>query len=117
VGALVAQGIISLGLVILGGWRRRGFDTLVEYMSPVFWLFFLLTGISLFVLRHKDPNRRRPFRVPLYPLTPILFCAVSAYMLWSSVAYTGLGAFVGVGVLLAGFMVLLASRILAKSAI
>jgi amino acid transporter len=96
----------SLALVVFGGWRRHGFETLVEYMSPVFWLFFLLTGISVFVLRHKEPERPRPFRVPFYPLTPVLFCAVSAYMLWSCVAYTGLGALVGLAVLLLGLVVL-----------
>ena len=105
--ALVTQGIIALCLVVFGQWQRKGFETLVEYTAPVFWFFFLLTGISLFVLRRKDPDTPRPFRVPLYPLTPILFCLASAYMLWSSVAYTGLGGLAGIGVLLVGVVVLL----------
>jgi APA family basic amino acid/polyamine antiporter len=74
----------------------------------VFWFFFLLTGISPFVLRRKDPDTPKPFRVPLYPFTPILFCLASAYMLWSSVAYTGLGGLAGIGVLLVAVVVLLA---------
>jgi len=106
--ALLTQAVIALCLVVFGQWQRKGFETLVEYTAPVFWFFFLLTGISLFVLRRKDPDTPRPFRVPLYPLTPALFCLASAYMLWSSVAYTGLGGLVGIGVLLAGLMVLLA---------
>jgi SAM-dependent methyltransferase len=48
--------------------------------------------------------------VPLYPLTPILFCASSACMLWASLAHTGVGAFVGVVVLLAGVPVLAWAR-------
>lgn len=106
--ALVTQGLIALCLVGFGQWQRKGFETLVEYTAPVFWFFFLLTGISLFVMRRKDPDTPRPFRVPLYPVTPILFCLASAYMLWSSVAYTGLGGLVGIGVLLVGVVVLLA---------
>ncbi|MBA2703638.1 MAG: amino acid permease [Blastocatellia bacterium] len=106
--ALVTQGVIALCLVAFGQWQRKGFETLVEYTAPVFWFFFLLTGISLFVLRRKDPHTPRPFRVPLYPFTPILFCLASAYMLWSSVAYTGLGGLAGIGVLLVGVVVLLA---------
>jgi basic amino acid/polyamine antiporter, APA family len=105
--ALVTQCVIALCLVVFGQWQRKGFETLVEYTAPVFWFFFLLTGISLFVLRRKDPDTPRPFRVPLYPLTPILFCLASAYMLWSSVAYTGLGGLAGIGVLLVGVVVLL----------
>jgi len=67
----------------------------------------LLTGVALFVLRQKEPNVERPFRVPLYPLTPILFCLTSAYLLYSSLAYTGFGALVGVGVVAAGALLLL----------
>lgn len=109
-GALLVQGLLSLALVIFGEWQRKGFETLVEYTAPVFWFFFLLTGISLFILRRNDPDRFRPFRVPLYPVTPLLFCAACSYMLWSSLAYTGIGALVGVLVLLSGGVVLLLSR-------
>lgn len=64
-----------------------GFDTLVAGTAPVFWLFFLLTGCSLFVLRFRDGHRPRPFRVPFYPITPLLFCATSVFMLYSSLVY------------------------------
>lgn len=110
INALLVQGAISLGLVGLGTLTRQGFQTMVEYTAPIFWLFFLLTGVSLIVLRIREPNAHRPFRVPLYPLTPLLFCATCAYVLYSSFAYTGLGAFVGVGVLAAGAVLLAVER-------
>lgn len=100
--ALVVQGAIALFLVLVGALSRSGFETMVEYLSPVFWFFFLLTTLSLFVLRRRDPAQPRPFRVPLYPLTPLLFGASCAYMLYSSLAYTGFGALLGVAVLAAG---------------
>lgn len=105
--AIVAQGSLALALVGLGAFARDGFELAVEYTAPVFWLFFLLVGISLFVLRRRDPGLPRPFRVPLYPLLPLLFCATSAYLLYSSLAYTGRGALVGVGVLAGGGLLLL----------
>lgn len=108
VNAFIVQGLISLALISLGLLTRKGFETIVEYTAPVFWLFFLLVGISLFVLRQKEPEVERPFRVPLYPLTPLIFCLTSAYLLYSSLAYTGLGAFVGVAVLLVGALLLAA---------
>lgn len=104
--ALLVQGAVSLLLVIGGAFARDGFQTAVEYTAPVFWFFFLLVGISLFVLRRREPDTPRPFRVPLYPLTPVLFCAVNAWLLWSSLAYTGWGALVGAGVLAAGIVLL-----------
>lgn len=108
--ALLAQGVLALALVLLGAAARGGFETMVEFLAPVFWLFFLLTGLSLFVLRRREPERERPFRVPLYPFTPLLFCASCAYLLYSSLSYTGIGALVGVLVLLAGLPLLWLAR-------
>ena len=108
--AMLVQGVLALLLVALGALARDGFGTAVEYTAPVFWLFFLLVGISLFVLRRRDPGVARGFRVPLYPLLPLLFCATSAYLLYSSLAYTGIGALVGVGVLAVGGLLLLGIR-------
>jgi APA family basic amino acid/polyamine antiporter len=71
----------------------------------VFWLFLLLVGISYFVLRHREPARESGFRAPLYPLIPLLFCLTCAYLLYASLVYTGLGALVGVAVLLIGLPV------------
>lgn len=96
VGALAVQGGICLGLVVLGTITRKGFATMVDYTAPVFWLFMLLAGVALMVLRWREPERVRPFRVPLYPLTPLVFCATCGYLLYASLAYTGVGALVGV---------------------
>jgi APA family basic amino acid/polyamine antiporter len=108
--ALLFQGAIALVLVLFGTLVRKGFVTMVEYTAPVFWCFFLLTGLSLFVLRIKEPEVTRPFRVPLYPFTPFFFCITCVYMLQASVAYTGVGALVGLAVLVAGALLLLIIR-------
>ncbi|BAZ09466.1 amino acid permease-associated region [Calothrix sp. NIES-4071] len=105
--ALLFQGGIALLLIILGAITRDGFKAMVEYTAPVFWFFFLLSGIALFVLRHREPEIHRPFRVPLYPIIPLLFCATCAYLLYSSITYTGMNGTVGVLVLLTGVPILL----------
>jgi amino acid transporter len=110
VNALIVQGIISLLLIGLGAVTMKGFSTMVEYTAPVFWFFFLLATSSLIVLRRKEPEADRPFRVPLYPLTPVVFCSVCLYMLVSSIAYTGVGAAVGIVVLGAGVPFLLFAK-------
>jgi amino acid transporter len=109
--AILVEGVIALALVGFGAASRSGFEAMVAYTAPVFWLFFLLTGISLFVLRWRDPSAPRPFRVPLYPLTPLVFCASCAFLLWSSVAHAGPGAIAGLAVLATGLVPLwLSSR-------
>ena len=105
--SLLIQGTIALALVLIGTITRRGFATMVEYTAPVFWFFFFLIGLSLIVLRIKDPHIERPFSAPLHPLLPLAFCASCLYMLQASIAYTGIGALAGVAVLLAGLPVLL----------
>jgi amino acid transporter len=59
---------------------------MVAYTSPVFWTFFLLTGLTLFILRARG-GEPPAVRVPLYPVVPILFCGMCAYMLYSSIDY------------------------------
>lgn len=65
------------------------FDTLLAGFSPVFWLFFLLTGLAYFVLRVRvrDRYRERPFRAPLFPLLPLVFVGLCGWMLYSSAKY------------------------------
>ncbi|MFC5547229.1 APC family permease [Massilia aerilata] len=111
--AMLLQCGAALLLVGLGAALGGGFRAMVEFTAPVFWLFFLLSGISLFVLRRREPGHARPYRVPLFPLLPLLFCASCAYMLWSSLSYVGsqtLGglnaAWIGVAVLAAGVFLL-----------
>ena len=108
--ALVLQGAIAVILVLLGTLTRKGFVTMVEFTAPVFWLFFLLTGVSLFVLRKREPEAPRAFVVPLYPLIPLIFCATCLYMLRASIAYTGKGALAGLAVLLTGALFLALAR-------
>jgi APA family basic amino acid/polyamine antiporter len=107
---ILVQGAIALALVVFGAATRDGFQAMVDYTAPVFWFFMLLVGVALFVLRRGEPGATLPFRVPLYPLTPILFCLTCAYLLYSSLVYTGLGALVGIAVLLAGVPLLWVSR-------
>jgi amino acid transporter len=129
VASLVAQMLITLALVLLVGhsagrallsaaisalgfgavsWEGHGgFDTLLKCTAPVFWLFFLLTGVSLFVLRKKDRGIERPFSVPLYPLLPLVFCGMCAYMLYSAVNYAGVLSLIGFAVLVVGGAVFL----------
>ena len=123
--SIMAQGLVAIGLVLVVGtatgqrsidacltlcgssglpWESYfgGFETLVAGTAPVFWAFFLLTGVSQFVLRFRDPDRPRPFLTPFYPIPPIIFCLTSGYMLYASVTYAKALCLIGVVPLLLG---------------
>jgi len=105
--AMLVQGGIALALVAFGAFQNSGFKGLVEYSLPVFWGFFLLVGIALFVLRAKEPDAPRPFRVPGYPVVPAIFVLMCAYLLYSSLTYHGKHALMGLAVLAVGGIVML----------
>jgi APA family basic amino acid/polyamine antiporter len=104
--ALILQGAIALILVLASSITPDGFTAMVAYTSPVFWTFFLLTAITLFVFRRgaEVPS----FRVPLYPVIPLAFCAACVYMLYSSINYVrfavefGVAVFAGIVIMAAG---------------
>jgi basic amino acid/polyamine antiporter, APA family len=95
--ALLLQGAITLVLVLASAFTPDGFSAMVAYTSPVFWTFFLLTALTLFVFRRRDPQSAA-FRVPLYPVVPIAFCIACVYMLYSSVNYVRFAVEFGVAV-------------------
>lgn len=87
-----------------------GFEPLVAVTAPVFWAFFLLTGLSLFALRLKDSATPRPFKIPFYPATPVLFCLTSVYMLDKSIRYAGQLSWLGAVLLALGLVLYTISR-------
>ena len=85
--AYALQAVISLGLIALGMREADGFSAMVEFTAPMFWSFLMLVGLALMWLRRTDSAAIRPFRVPLYPFTPLVFCAACAFLAYSSVMY------------------------------
>ena len=85
--ALTLQALISMGLIALGTQEADGFSAMVEFTAPVFWGFLFLVGLALLWLRQRDPSTTRPFKVPLYPVLPLIFCAACAWLTYSSVTY------------------------------
>jgi amino acid transporter len=106
VGSETGQHILTRIFALFGlssSWEgRSGFETLLKCTAPIFWLFFLLSGVSLFVLRIKDPQIERPFKVPLFPVIPAVFCATCVYMLYAGINYAWEFGLVGAALVLAG---------------
>ena len=85
--ALLMQAVISIGLIALGTQEADGFSAMVEFTAPVFWGFLFLVGLSLLWLRQTDAHAVRPFKVPRYPVLPLIFSAVCAWLTYSSITY------------------------------
>ena len=85
--ALWMQAIISIALILLGTQEADGFSAMVEFTAPVFWGFLFLVGLSVIWLRQTDGQTDRPFKVPLYPLLPLIYCSACAWLTYSSITY------------------------------
>ena len=77
------QGIIAIGLIVVLG---SFVDTILYTAAPVY-MFYLATSLAVIVLRSKEPHVERPYRVTGYPFTTIIFCAVCAFLIYSTVSY------------------------------
>ena len=107
--SVVLQGAITLVMIFLVGteagralidaamrtvhldkleWSGHGgFDALLKCTSPVFWLFLLMTALSLFRLRVVDRDIARTFEVPLFPVLPIVFVGTCGWLAYEAIRY------------------------------
>jgi APA family basic amino acid/polyamine antiporter len=53
------------------------YETLASYAMFAAWVFYALTSLGLVVLRHRQPDRPRPYRMTGYPVTLALFALVA----------------------------------------
>jgi len=74
--SLVVQGVWSVMLLLSGT-----FDTLTDTLIFVSWIFYGASAYGVIVLRRKEPDTVRPYRVPGYPWLPWVFVVFSAAFL------------------------------------
>ncbi len=73
----VAVQLLIVNLLLL----TRSFELVVVYIQFALLLCSLLTVVGLFVLRVTRPNIPRPYRVWLYPMPPLIFAAITVWMM------------------------------------
>jgi basic amino acid/polyamine antiporter, APA family len=78
------------------------FEQLLTYVVFSGWIFYGLGAMSIFIYRRRAPDMPRPFRVPGYPLTPILFVLASFAIVLNTLFTQPGRALVGLAVVLAG---------------
>ncbi len=74
--SLVVQGVWASVLVFSGT-----FDQLTDTLIFVSWIFYMTGAYGVFVLRRKEPNAPRPYKVPGYPWVPAVFVVFAAAFL------------------------------------
>src|SRR5271163_682487 len=96
--AIVAQAVLSILLLLLGANFRQLFSLAIFAE----WLFYMITGSTLFVFRVREPQMGRPYRTWGYPFVPAIFVIVAAAFLCYTFADNWPNSGYGVLVILAG---------------
>jgi basic amino acid/polyamine antiporter, APA family len=74
--AILAQGIWAVVLLVSGS-----YETLLDYALFALWLSYGLMVAGVMILRRTQPNLPRPYRMWGYPVTPVLFLAITGWFL------------------------------------
>jgi basic amino acid/polyamine antiporter, APA family len=86
------------------------FEQLLTYVVFVGWIFYALAAASVFVYRKRTPNAVRPYRVPGYPWTPIVFIVGALALVTNTIAVQPARSAIGIGIVAAGIPAYLAWR-------
>ncbi|MHB1329138.1 MAG: APC family permease [Gemmatimonadales bacterium] len=97
-------------IIAIAGWgavlaMSGTFGILLTYVVFIGWIFYGLGGLSVFVFRRREPDAPRPFKVPFYPVTPILFVLSAAVIVLNTIVSNPLQGVIGIGGVLLGLPV------------
>ena len=95
--AIITNSLWACVLAITGT-----FEQLLTYVVFIGWIFYALGAAAVISLRRKRPDTVRPFKVPGYPYTPLLFVLAAAVIVVSTIIEQPVQSAVGIGVVLMG---------------
>ncbi len=98
--ALILQCVLA-ALYILSG----SFNALTDLLIFVLWIFFAMGVVGVFILRKKHPEKKGPYKAPLYPVTPIIGALGAGYILVSTVFSSPFNSLAGVAITALGLPV------------
>src|SRR5262249_41630313 len=95
--AILSQGVLAAGFALSGTYEQ-----ILSYVSFDEYLFLVLAVVGVLVLRRKQPNLRRPYKVLGYPVTPFLFISICSLYLTNLLVRRFTETLVGLVLMLAG---------------
>lgn len=81
--SVVVQGIWAAILTLSGSYER-----LFSYVIFAAWIFYGMTVTGVLILRKTDPDLPRPYKMWGYPVTPLLFAAISFWFVVNTLITT-----------------------------
>jgi APA family basic amino acid/polyamine antiporter len=98
--ALVIQAIWTCILTLSGS-----YGDLLDYVVFAVLIFYILTVIGIFILRKKQPDAPRPYKVMWYPYLPIIYVALATFICVNLLIFKPDYTYPGLGIVLLGIPV------------
>ena len=95
-GALIVDAI-AIVMILLGN-----FTVLTDMLVFVMWTFNTMLAIAVIILRKREPELRRPFKVPWYPIIPIISILGGIFIVVSTIINQFILSIIGIGLTLLG---------------
>ncbi|MEP7364328.1 MAG: amino acid permease [Acidobacteriota bacterium] len=100
-GVPVRAGVFAAALA--GALALTGnYDRLTDYAVFTLLLFYSLAASCVIVLRRREPEAARPFRLPGYPWVPAMFCVVTLALLVNMAVTQPLQSAAGLAIIASG---------------
>lgn len=100
--ALFVNCVITTILLLISNGKLTFVENLTFYTAGVYWYFFALVIIALLILRAQVPKEEIPYKVPLYPILPILFLLIIVGIIWGAIKFKPLETLTGISILTLG---------------
>jgi len=101
--------VVQSGTALLFLWSAS-FEQILIFAGATMALNTFATVLGLFILRWRQPDLPRPFRVTLYPFTPLVFLTITGWTLIYIVMQRPIEALITGGIVLSGGLLYLISK-------
>lgn len=96
VGAFIVDAIAII-MILLGN-----FTVLTDMLVFVMWTFNTMLSVAVIILRKREPELKRPFKVPWYPIIPIISVIGGIFIVVSTIINQFVLSIIGIGLTLLG---------------
>jgi len=98
--AILLQLAVSTVLLL-----TQTFEAVLDFIQFSLTACYFLAVLGVIVLRRKQPLLPRPYLVWGYPITPVLFLMVTAFMMYYLITQRPMQSLAGLLMMLAGFLI------------
>lgn len=97
-----ANSLIVISLLAILYILSGSFNTLTDLTIFILWIFFIMTVAGIFVLRRNKSIPKAEYRVPMYPVVPLIGILGGSYILYSTLISSPVNSLIGIGISLLG---------------